>query len=101
MAPKLFDAQLAAGEFAPALETALQNKAGKNKTGAANAPKGPGSFAAFDMLGESEAMQDALGTLYGRAEVTGTGRSIADLLGTGNGKASMVVEGGHVSALLM
>jgi len=50
---------------------------------------------------KSETMKEALGTLYGRAEVTGTGRSIADLLGTGNGKASMVVEGGHVSALLM
>ena len=50
---------------------------------------------------ESKTMQDALGTLYGRAELTGTGQSIGKLLGTSNGKASMVVEGGHVSQLLM
>ena len=41
-----------------ALETALQNKAAKGKGGAAGGPKKAGSFAAFDMLGESEAMQD-------------------------------------------
>jgi uncharacterized protein involved in outer membrane biogenesis len=46
-------------------------------------------------------MQEALGTLYGRVELTGTGQSVAGLLGTSNGKASMVVEGGQVSALLM
>ena len=49
----------------------------------------------------SQAMQDALGTLYGRVELAGTGASVAGLLGTSNGKGSMVVEGGEVSALLM
>ena len=49
----------------------------------------------------SKAMQEALGSLYGRAELVGTGASVADLLGTSNGKASLVVEGGRVSALLM
>lgn len=50
---------------------------------------------------KSEAMRDALGTLYGRVELAGTGQSVAGLLGTSDGKASLVVEGGQVAALLM
>ena len=49
----------------------------------------------------SKAMQEALGTLYGRAELVGHGQSVAQLLGTSDGKASAVVEGGQASALLM
>ena len=49
----------------------------------------------------SEAMQNALGTLYGRAEITGRGQSIAAIAGTSDGKASFVLEGGRASALLM
>ena len=41
-----------------ALETALQNKAGKNKSNTGGASKSQAGFAAFDMLGESEAMQE-------------------------------------------
>ena len=50
---------------------------------------------------ESKQMQEALGTLYGRAELAGSGQSVAALLGSSDGKMSMVVEGGQVSALLM
>jgi len=49
----------------------------------------------------SQTMQDALGVLYGRAELAGQGQSIAALMGTSDGKASFVVEGGRVSNLLM
>lgn len=49
----------------------------------------------------SEAMRNALGTLYGRAEITGRGQSIAAIAGTADGKASFVLEGGRASALLM
>ncbi|MDB5262624.1 MAG: sigma-54-dependent Fis family transcriptional regulator [Adhaeribacter sp.] len=41
-----------------ALETALQKKSDKSRNGTASAPKSTGSLAPFDMLGESEAMQD-------------------------------------------
>jgi uncharacterized protein involved in outer membrane biogenesis len=49
----------------------------------------------------SKAMQEALGTFYGRAEIKGQGQSIAAIAGTGDGKASFVVEGGRASAFLM
>jgi hypothetical protein len=49
----------------------------------------------------SKAMQEALGTFYGRAEITGQGQSIAAIAGTSGGKASFVVEGGRASAFLM
>jgi uncharacterized protein involved in outer membrane biogenesis len=49
----------------------------------------------------SKAMRDALGTFYGRAEITGRGQSIAAIAGTSDGKASFVLEGGRASALLM
>jgi uncharacterized protein involved in outer membrane biogenesis len=49
----------------------------------------------------SEAMQEALGTFYGRAEITGQGQSIAAIAGSADGKASFVIEGGRASALLM
>jgi uncharacterized protein involved in outer membrane biogenesis len=46
-------------------------------------------------------MQDAFGTLYGRAELVGHGTSVAELLGTSDGKMSMAVDGGRISALLV
>ena len=48
-----------------------------------------------------QSMQDALGTLYGRAELVGHGQTVADLLGTSDGKASFAVNGGRISALLV
>ena len=48
-----------------------------------------------------ESMKDALGTLYGRADVVGHGQSVAALLGTSDGSASFAVSGGRVSALLV
>ena len=48
----------------------------------------------------SQAMQDALGTLYGRAQLTGRGDSIADLLGTSDGKIVLAIDGGQIKALL-
>lgn len=48
-----------------------------------------------------KSMQDALGTLYGRIDVTGHGYSVAALLGSSNGKASFAVDGGRVSLLLI
>ena len=49
----------------------------------------------------SQAMQNALGTLYGRAEIAGRGQSIAAIAGTGDGKASFVLEGGKAAAILL
>lgn len=49
----------------------------------------------------SKAMQNALGTFYGRAEIAGSGQSIAAIAGTGDGKASFVLEGGQAAAILM
>ena len=46
-------------------------------------------------------MQEALGTLYGRAELVGHGTSVAELLGSSDGKMSMAVDGGRISALLV
>jgi uncharacterized protein involved in outer membrane biogenesis len=45
-------------------------------------------------------MQDALGTLYGRAELKGRGDSVAALLGTSDGKMQLAVDGGRIRALL-
>jgi uncharacterized protein involved in outer membrane biogenesis len=45
-------------------------------------------------------MQDALGTLYGRADLVGQGESVAALLGTSNGKMTLAVDGGRIRALL-
>jgi uncharacterized protein involved in outer membrane biogenesis len=45
-------------------------------------------------------MDDALGTLYGRADLQGRGASIGDMLGTSNGKLVVASEGGQISALL-
>lgn len=45
-------------------------------------------------------MQDALGTLYGRADLTGQGESVAALLGTSDGKMALAVDGGRIKALL-
>jgi uncharacterized protein involved in outer membrane biogenesis len=50
---------------------------------------------------ENKTMQDAAGTLYGRAQLVGHGASVASLLGTSDGKASMAVDGGRISALLV
>lgn len=45
-------------------------------------------------------MKDALGTLYGRAELVGRGESVAAILGTSDGKMSLAVDGGRIKALL-
>ena len=46
-------------------------------------------------------MQDPLGTLYGRIDIAGRGASIADLFGTADGRLALLVNGGHVSNLLI
>jgi uncharacterized protein involved in outer membrane biogenesis len=48
----------------------------------------------------SQTMQDALGTLYGRAQLTGRGDSIAGLLGTSDGRIVLAIDGGQIKALL-
>ncbi|HEX3096965.1 MAG TPA: AsmA family protein [Usitatibacter sp.] len=45
-------------------------------------------------------VQQALGTLYGRAKLDGTGRSVAALLGSSNGQMTLAVDGGHISRLI-
>jgi uncharacterized protein involved in outer membrane biogenesis len=47
-----------------------------------------------------KAMHDALGTLYGRADLVGHGESVAALLGTSDGKMTLAVDGGRIQALL-
>ena len=49
----------------------------------------------------SKTMEDALGTLYGRADLSGHGQSVAALLGSSNGRASFVVEGGRAAEFLV
>ncbi len=46
-------------------------------------------------------MEEALGTLYGRAELKGRGASVGDMLGTSNGKLVVAANGGRVSDLLI
>ncbi|HET7731338.1 MAG TPA: AsmA family protein [Usitatibacter sp.] len=46
-------------------------------------------------------MEEALGVMYGRMDVTGHGGSIAELLGTSNGQMAFAVQGGRISALLV
>jgi uncharacterized protein involved in outer membrane biogenesis len=46
-------------------------------------------------------MDEALGTMYGRAELKGRGTSVAEMLGTSNGKVVLAANGGRVSDLLM
>jgi uncharacterized protein involved in outer membrane biogenesis len=46
-------------------------------------------------------LQDPLGLLYGRIDITGTGTSVAQLFATANGRIAMLVNGGQVSNLLM
>jgi uncharacterized protein involved in outer membrane biogenesis len=45
-------------------------------------------------------MDEALGTLYGRADLKGHGASIGEMLGTSNGKMVVASEGGQISELL-
>lgn len=45
-------------------------------------------------------MEEAFGTLYGRADLVGRGQSVAQMLATSDGKAYFAVEGGNISALL-
>jgi uncharacterized protein involved in outer membrane biogenesis len=45
-------------------------------------------------------MREALGTLYGRAELAGRGQSVAALLGTSDGRMQLAVDGGRIKALL-
>jgi uncharacterized protein involved in outer membrane biogenesis len=47
-----------------------------------------------------KSMQDALGTLYGRADLVGQGESVAALLGSSDGKMTVAVDGGRIKALL-
>jgi len=46
-------------------------------------------------------MDEALGTLYGRADLRGRGASVGDLLGTSNGTIVVAARGGRVSDLLV
>lgn len=48
-----------------------------------------------------KSMDEALGTLYGRADLKGRGASVGDLLGTSNGKIVVAAHGGRVSDLLV
>jgi hypothetical protein len=48
-----------------------------------------------------EPMRQALGTLYGRADLKGEGTTVAQLLGTSDGKATLAVDGGRIGALLV
>jgi uncharacterized protein involved in outer membrane biogenesis len=48
-----------------------------------------------------EPMRQALGTLYGRADLKGEGTSVAKLLATSDGKMALAVDGGHIGALLV
>jgi uncharacterized protein involved in outer membrane biogenesis len=48
----------------------------------------------------SKAMEDALGTLYGRADLTGHGDSVAKLVGSSDGKIALAVDGGEIKALI-
>lgn len=54
-----------------------------------------------DLFPTMGSMKEALGTLYGRADLVGHGQSVAKLLGTSDGKAQFAVSGGRVSALLV
>ena len=47
-----------------------------------------------------KSMEEAFGTLYGRADLVGRGQSVAQMLGTSDGKAQFAVDGGNISALL-
>jgi uncharacterized protein involved in outer membrane biogenesis len=46
-------------------------------------------------------MDDALGNLYGHAELKGRGASVGELLATSNGTMALSADGGRVSDLLM
>ena len=46
-------------------------------------------------------MDEALGTMYGRADLKGRGTSVADMLGTSNGSLVLAANGGRVSDLLV
>lgn len=46
-------------------------------------------------------MQDPLGILYGRIDIAGRGASLASLFGTADGRLALLVNGGHVSNLLV
>jgi uncharacterized protein involved in outer membrane biogenesis len=46
-------------------------------------------------------MREALGTLYGRADLKGEGASVSKLLATSDGKAALAVDGGQIGALLV
>jgi uncharacterized protein involved in outer membrane biogenesis len=49
----------------------------------------------------SPRMEDPLGTLHGRIDISGRGTSIADLLGTADGRLAFLVNGGSISGLLV
>jgi len=52
------------------------------------------------MFPTMKSMDEALGNLYGRVDLTGRGDSIADMLGTSSGKVVVAANGGQVSELL-
>lgn len=53
------------------------------------------------MFPVSQAMDEALGTMYGRADLKGRGASVGDLLATSNGTMVLAANGGRVSDLLV
>ena len=48
-----------------------------------------------------QTMEEALGTVYGKADLRGRGTSVGDLLGSSNGKIVLAADGGRVSDLLV
>ena len=54
-----------------------------------------------ELFPTAKTMQQALGTIYGRAELRGRGTSIGELLGSSNGRIVLAADGGRVSDLLV
>ena len=53
------------------------------------------------MFPVAKSMDEALGTMYGRADLKGRGASVGDLLATSNGNIVLAANGGRVSDLLV
>ncbi len=54
-----------------------------------------------ELFPPSAKMNQPLGALSGRIDIAGHGTSIADLFGTADGRLAMLINGGHVSNLLV
>ncbi len=54
-----------------------------------------------ELFPTAKTMEQALGTLYGRADLRGRGTSIGELLGSSNGRIVLAANGGRVSDLLV